>query len=90
MGLKIAEGWSSLIETERSLEDGRLLFNLCSPRGYGVGIGSEWIIDSKGSKLFWLPPNWRISQQWDIRWDGNFLAFIGPEHQKPMIIEFQL
>ena len=90
VGLKIAEGWSSLIETERSLEDGRLLFNLCSPLGYDVGIGSEWIVDSKGSKLFWLPPNWRISQQWDIRWDSNFLAFIGPEYQKPMIIEFQL
>ena len=87
--LEIAEDWSSVAVAQGGLEDGKLLFNLCS-HGYNFEMGSKWIVDSRGKKLFWLPPNWRKSQWQYIRWDNNFLALIHYDHPKPIIIEFLL
>jgi len=61
-----------------------------SPRGFHVGRGSEWVVDSEGRKLLWLPPSWRVKDELDAKWDGNFLAFVGDNHRVPIIIELQL
>ena len=49
----------------------------------------EWVVDSRGKKLLWLPLSWRVRRARDVRWDGDFLAFVGGDHPKPIIIKFQ-
>jgi hypothetical protein len=56
---------------------------------YRIGSGSGWVENSGGSKLLWLPPSWRTKNGVDARWHGNFLAFVGGHHQKPIVIGFQ-
>jgi len=62
--------------------------NLFSPHGYHIGESSGWVTDPRGSKLLWLPPNWRVNDWQDARWSGNFLALVNFYHPEPMIIEF--
>ena len=57
------------------LRDGWLWVNLFS-YGYHVKMGSEWVTNSGGSKLLWLPPAWRTGEWKKVRWDGKFLAFL--------------
>jgi len=58
--------------------------------GYGIGIGSEeWVVDPEGRKVLWLPPGWRTKNVEDVRWDGNFLAFLHGRHPDPIIIQFR-
>ena len=49
----------------------------------------EWVADSGGNKLLWLPLSWRVKELRDARWNGNFLAFVGSDHPDPIVIEFQ-
>jgi len=57
--------------------------------GYGIGIGSEeWVMDPEGRKVLWLPPGWRAKNVEDVRWNGNFLAFLHGHHSDPIIIQF--
>ena len=61
--------------------------NLFAPQGWYVRGEGEWVMDSRGNKLLWLPFSWRT---WEgMRWDGNFLAFVDGHHTEPIIIEFQ-
>jgi len=60
-----------------------------SPRGYGVRDESEWVEDSGGNKVLWLPPSWRTEYGLRERWDGNFLALVDDRHPVPIVIEFQ-
>jgi len=62
--------------------------NLLSFNGRQVSIGTRWVTDSRGSKLLWLPPNWRIKDVWDMMWIGNFLALLHCSHPLPIIIKF--
>jgi hypothetical protein len=63
------------------------IFSLC---GYHIGCGSGWVEDSRsGDNILWLPFSWRTESQTQVRWDGNFLAFVGAHHPEPIIIEFQ-
>jgi hypothetical protein len=87
MELETVGDWSSAEVSKGGSEEGRLLFNFSSPYGYHAGMGSRWVVDSRGSKLLWLPPNWRTPR--DIRWDGNFLALLRSYHLEPIIIEFK-
>ena len=50
---------------------------------------SWWIEDSGGRKLLWLPPSWRMTRGFDMRWNGNFLALADGRHPAPIIIAFQ-
>jgi len=59
-----------------------------SPQGYYVGAGFKWVMDSRGRKLLWIPPNWRGEDRRDVRWEGNFLAIVKGQHLGPIIIEF--
>ena len=68
--------------------------NLFSSHGWRCGGKSlweifEWVADSEGNKLLWLPLSWRVERSRDVRWDGNFLAFVGSERPDPIVIEFQ-
>ena len=85
--LEITGDWSSTMVKKGDTKKGQLLFNHCSPHGYDVGMESEWVVDSEGSKLFWLPPNWRAPVEHVIRWDGDFLAFVETTNPEPMIIQ---
>ena len=76
--------------TTKDLSDTWLWVDHFSPCGLQVGWGSEWVVDSKGNKLLWLPLSWRTKDSGCIRWDGNFLAFVDSHHLEPIIIEFQL
>ena len=87
-GLELVWDWSSGEVTKVSPEDRELLFDPPSLHGYHIGVGSEWVEDSKGGKLLWLPPNWRIKDLQDKRWDGDFLALVGAHHPQPIIIKF--
>ena len=64
--------------------------NLFSPHCQQVEWASEWVIDSSGTKLLWLPLSWRTRNEGCVRWDGNFLAFVDGHHPVPIIIKFQL
>ena len=90
VGLEIAGDWSSTEVTIPSLQDGQLLFNFASPLGYYVGMDSGWVVDSRGSKVLWLPPNWKIQSSKGEKWDGNFLALVEAHHPEPIIIELKL
>ena len=63
--------------------------NIFSSYGYCIQRDSEWITNSRGSKVLWLPPVWRTERWEEVRWDDNFLAFLNHYHPKPMIIEFK-
>lgn len=56
--------------------------------GYRIGSGARWIEDSRGTKIFWLPPNWRPADGLYVRWGGNYLALMDYRHPVPIIIEF--
>jgi WD40 repeat protein len=76
--------------TTKSLRDEWPWVDHFSPHGWHVGSkSSEWVEDSKGNKLLWLPLSWRAKGWQDVRWDGNFLAFVHHDHLDPIIIEFQ-
>ena len=75
-------------KTTHNVGDGWSWINLFNPHGYNIGKGTRWITDSRGRKLLWLPPNWRPKGWWDVRWNGNFLAFVGGHHPEPIIVEF--
>ena len=75
--------------TRKDLNDEWSWVNLFSPHGWHVGGNSEWIADSGGNKLLWLPLSWRTKQWQDVKWDGDFLAFVGSYHPEPIIIKFK-
>lgn len=90
MGLEVAGDQLSAKMVKMGQEDEQLLFNTSPPHGYNIGVNSAWVTDSRGIKLLWLPLNWRIADQGDMRCDNNFLAMVGPHLLEPVIIEFQL
>ena len=55
--------------------------------GYNVKGDSEWVMDSRGRKLLWLPPNWRNIYWSRVTWGGDFLAKF--DFSKTILIEFQ-
>ena len=63
--------------------------NIFSSHAWRCGEKFEWVVDSRGNKILWLPLSWRAREFQDVRWDGNFLAFVGCDHPDPIIIEFQ-
>jgi len=87
--LEMEEDWDSVQATSWGLQDKWSWVNLFSSCGYYVGKGSQWVVDSRGNKLLWLPPNWRALIPEEVRWDGNFLALVGGQYIIPNIIEFQ-
>jgi hypothetical protein len=82
--------WSSAKLKEENSEDKKLLFHHSSPFGYQVTKNSMWVTDHSGSKLLWLPPNWRRAHSGDLTWNSNFLALLDSCHPEAMVIEFQL
>lgn len=53
---------------------------------YEVRYGSGWVVDSRGKKVLWLPPNWR-NRSWNrVRWGSEYL---GMAHPEAILIEFQ-
>ena len=55
----------------------------------GMLGGCQWVEDSRGNKLIWLPPSWRVEKVEDVRCDGNFLALVSGYCLGPAIIKFQ-
>ena len=55
-----------------------------SPRGYRVR--REWVLDSSGKRLLWLPRRWR-SDCWR-KWGGRFLGLLHTELSDAVILEF--
>lgn len=88
VGLEMLENWSSAEVIERDPEDRWLSINH-SPHKC-CEIDSEWIVDSQGRKLLWLPPSWRLTDWEDVRLDGNFLALLHDHHPESIILELQL
>lgn len=70
------------------LKDGWSWANHFSCR-YHVKEGSVWVMDSKGRKILWLPPDWRVSGWKEVKWLGNSLALVGAHNPVPIIIKFQ-
>ena len=75
--------------TTKVLSNGWSWVNLFSPHGWLVGGESEWVEDSRGKKLLWLPVSWRTKKWSGVRWDGDFLALVCGHHPEPIVIEFQ-
>ena len=88
-GLEVVWDLSSSEVTKVSPEEMELLFDPSPPHEYHIGIGSRWIEDYRGTKILWLPPNWRIKGLQDRRWDGNFLSLIGGHFPQPIVIKFK-
>lgn len=70
------------------LKDGWSWANHFSCR-YHVKEGSVWVMDSKGRKILWLPPDWRVSGWKELKWLSNSLALVGAHNPVPIIIKFQ-
>ena len=81
--------WSPLTTASEGLGERWSWVNCFSPSGYQVGKVSEWVVDPKGRKILWFPLHWRVDNWEKVRWDGNFLAFVGNNHPEPIIIKFQ-
>jgi len=88
-GLEMVWDWSSGEVTMVSPKDRELLFDPPSLHKYHIGVGTRWVEDPTGGKLLWLPPNWRIKDLQDKRWDGDFLALVGNYFPQSIIIKFQ-
>ena len=87
---KMVEDWHTVNVVTKFLADRWSWTSLFrSAYGYYIKSMSEWVTDSRGNNLLWLPPNWRTKHGLDMGWDGDFLAFVGNHHQKPIIIELQ-
>ena len=86
--LEMEGDWDSAQASSWELQSKWSWVNLFSSCGYNVGKGTQWVVDSRGKKLLWLPPNWRALIPEEVRWEGNFLALVGGLHSIPDIIEF--
>jgi len=82
------EGFGDM--TTEHVRDSLSWANLFSLHGHYIGESSVWVTDPRGSKLLWLPPDWRVCRWSDARWNDKFLALVASCHPEPMIIEFQL
>ena len=86
--LEILEDGSIRNVTKELLDSPWSWVNLFSC-GCSIGIGSMgWVVDPNGKKLLWLPPNWRAKNVEDVRWNGNFLAFLHSHHPDPIVVQF--
>ena len=56
-----------------------------SPRGYRVR--DEWVLDSGGKRLMWLPRRWRSEDSLHM-WGGRFLGLLHDELPDAVILEF--
>ena len=61
---------------------------LQSPQGHYIRDGFKWVVDFRGRKVLWIPPNWRGRDGHDVRWEGNSLVIVNGQHLGPIIIEF--
>ena len=84
--LEIAEDGGFGNVTTELLEGWWSWVNLFSCGYYIESDDGQWVVDPIGTKLFWLPPDWRIKDC--ARWSGNFLILANPLHPKPIIIQF--
>ena len=94
--LERGEDGNFLIVAERYMGEQRSVggpswANLFSSHGWRCGEKFEWVVDSRGNKVLWLPLSWRalVKELQDVRWHGDFLAFLGSDHPDPIVIEFQ-
>jgi len=51
-------------------------------------LDSRWVLSSKGKRLLWLPPHWRLDG-WNRMWDGQFLTLSDREFLEPVILELE-
>ena len=88
--LEIGEDRRFAAMTELVLPDEWSMDSLLRPHhGYSIWSGFEWVEDSGGNKVLWLPPSWRTEHGLDARWNSNFLALVSGHHPVPIILEFQ-
>lgn len=85
---EVTEDWKLMKVAIENLGDGWLWVNSFSSYGYCVDMDSGWVVNSRGRKILWLLPAWRIGHWMDVRWDGKFLALLNYHHSVPIIIEF--
>ena len=85
----IEGGRLASVTTSASKDRLSLFAYLHSRDRFHVRSGGRWVEDSRGRKLFWLPPNWRVRDWHDTMREGNFLALVNGHHEKPIVIQFQ-
>lgn len=85
--LDIARDWVNIID-ENIGDNISSWANLFSC-GYYLEAGTAWVTNSRGSKILWLPPHWRLQYLWGVKWGDNFMALLSCSHPVPIIIEFQ-
>ena len=56
-----------------------------SPRGHRVT--REWVLDSSGRRLLWLPRRWRSDGGSSMRWGGRFLGLLHADLLDAVILE---
>jgi hypothetical protein len=87
--MEIVEDWHFGSATRPDM-NGWSWVDIFSHCDYHIGCGSGWVEDSRsGDNILWVPLSWRTKSETQVRWDGNFLAFVGAHHPEPIIIEFQ-
>jgi len=88
------EGWAIVKDSESGflemeslglLRDQPEVFPWTSSHGYEI-VSHEWILNSNGKRLFWLPPHWQ-SYKMDRMWSGRFLALLYSELPEAVILE---
>ena len=67
---------------------GSLWANIFSSHTWRCGENFEWVVDSRGNKVLWLPLSWRMKESRDVRWNGNLLACMGSDLPDPIVVEF--
>ena len=78
-------GWD-----EEALEDKFTQVTLQAFHKCHIGSESKWVESAGGRKLLWLPPSWRVKDEYKVKWEGNFLALVDGSHPEPVIIKLQL
>ena len=60
-----------------------------SSHGYQV-MDDEWVLNSGGKRLLWLPPQWRSAVKVDRKWSGKYLALLHRRLLDAIILELEV
>ena len=89
------EGWSIIKDVKSDLMKFEPLGPAAQPSGgfpwqslcgYRI-ICNEWVVNSSGKRLLWLPHHWRPDER-QIKWSGQFLGLQNPGPSEAVILEF--
>ena len=90
---KFGDGWAIIEDTESGLTKLEPLGSTAHPPGFpwqsprNYEVAGEWVLDSNGERLLWLPRRWRSDEKL-TRWGRRVLGLLHAELPDAVILEF--